>query len=276
MVYRRFFTPFDWKTYFVVLLVLSVGVLTIYSAVYNPVSHSPRPGTPLYIKQMIWIFMGMAIFWAAVFVDYRFFLRYAYAVYAVAVLFVVLVVFFGREGFGAQRWLALGPVSFQPSEVAKIALVLFCARYFSDYPSSQGYTLSRLFFPGFLVAVPMVLILKQPDLGTALVFLFVFSVILFLIRIRSKFLAIIAIFSLMLFPFIWQAFWGQLEGYQKNRLLTYVNPDRDPTGAGYHLLQSKIAIGSGGFWGKGLLESTQSQLNFLPARHTDFIFAVYA
>ncbi|MBI4714974.1 MAG: rod shape-determining protein RodA [Nitrospirae bacterium] len=273
---RRILSPFDWQTFFVLLLILGTGVLTIYSATFLPAHTSLRSVTPVYAKQLLWIALGMAAFWTAVFVDYRFFLRYAYGIYGASVFLVVLVVFFGKEGFGAQRWLDLGIVSFQPSELAKVALVVFCARYFSDYPSAEGYTLSKLLVPGLLVAVPMVLVLKQPDLGTALVFLFAFSVVLFLIRIRSKFLALLSVLSLMLFPFLWQAFWGQLEGYQKNRLLTYVNPDLDPTGAGYHLLQSKIAIGSGGFWGKGLLESTQSQLNFLPARHTDFIFAVFA
>jgi rod shape determining protein RodA len=273
MIYRRLFAPFDWKAFAVVLTILTLGVLTIYSATHGP--HHPET-MPVYGKQIFWALLGMVVFWTAVFVDYRLFIQYGYLIYGASTLLVVLVLFLGREGYGAQRWLELGPISFQPSEIAKVALVFFCARYFSDYPSSQGYTLSKLVVPGLLVAVPMVLILKQPDLGTALVILFVFSVILFLIRIRSKFLAIIAILSVMLFPFLWQAFWGQLEGYQRNRLLTYVNPDRDPTGSGYHLLQSKIAIGSGGFWGKGFLESTQSLLNFLPARHTDFIFAVFS
>ena len=196
--------------------------------------------------------------------------------YVLAIILLILVTLIGSRGFGAQRWLSIGGLTFQPSELAKLATALAITRYFSDYPARYGYTVKELLIPGGIIAIPVLLVLKQPDLGTALIITFVSIVLIYLVRVRSRLFGFSVLLILMLFPFVWQIFWESLKDYQRTRLLTFINPAADPTGTGYHVIQSKIAIGSGGFWGKGILESTQSHLNFLPARHTDFIFAVFS
>lgn len=270
--WSRVLTPLDWLALVAAATLLILGLMTLHSATYTP-----DQGLSRYVlRQVVWILVGLTVFGLAAWVDYRWWLRQAYWIYTACLGLVILVLFIGHEGFGAQRWLSLGPLSFQPSEVAKVGMIFFCARYFGHRPGPEGYTLSFLLLPGLLVSIPIFLVLKQPDLGTALGFLAIFGAFLYLIRIRSRLLGGFLILGMMLFPFLWQAFWGHLAPYQRMRLLTYVDPSRDPFGAGYHLLQSKIAIGSGGLTGKGWLASTQSHLYFLPARHTDFIFAVFA
>lgn len=264
---------FDWKAFAIIFLILLAGVLTIYSATY---SSSGGSSFPLYVKQIGWIIIGMFFFFAGTFIDYQTLAKYAYYFYAFSFALLILVMVVGKSGYGAQRWLSIGGLSFQPSELAKLAVAIAVMRYFSDYPARYGYTVKELLIPGVLIALPVLLVLKQPDLGTALVITFVSSVLIYLVKVRSRLFGFSALLALMLFPFAWQVFWKNLKEYQKTRLLTFINPASDPTGTGYHVIQSKIAIGSGGFWGKGILESTQSQLNFLPARHTDFIFAVFA
>ncbi|MDD5435163.1 MAG: rod shape-determining protein RodA [Nitrospira sp.] len=263
----------DWQALALIAGILFIGVLTIFSATYNNTGGS---GLPLYLKQIAWIITGLIFFFAGSTIDYQTIARYAYPFYIVSLLLLMLVMVIGSRGFGAQRWLSIGGFTFQPSELGKLATVLAITRYFSDYPARYGYTVKELFIPGVIIAVPVLLVLKQPDLGTALVITFVSLVLIYLVRIRSRFFGISTLISIMIFPFVWQLFWEHLKDYQKTRLLTFIDPAADPRGTGYHIIQSKIAVGSGGFWGKGLLASTQSQLNFLPARHTDFIFSVFA
>ena len=264
---------FDWKAFILIITILSAGVLTIYSATYT----NTEIGTiPLYVKQIVWSAIGIAFLFAGASVDYQTISKYAYFLYAFSLLLLILVVIIGSRGFGAQRWLSIGGLTFQPSELAKLATALAVTRYFSDYPARYGYTVKELLIPGGIIAIPVLLVLKQPDLGTAIIISFVSLILIYLVKVRSKFFGFSALLILMLFPFVWQILWEHLKEYQKTRLLTFINPAADPTGTGYHVIQSKIAIGSGGVWGKGILESTQSHLNFLPARHTDFVFAVFA
>lgn len=264
---------FNWKAFIIIILILIAGVLTIYSATYTS---SGVKSVPLYMKQIGWIMIGLLAFFAGASIDYQVLAKYAYYLYAFSFLLLILVMLVGSSGYGAQRWLSLGGLTFQPSELAKLATALAITRYFSDYPARYGYTVKELIIPGTLIAIPVLLVLKQPDLGTAIVIALVSLVLIYLVKIRSRLFGFSTLLGLMLFPFAWQIFWENLKEYQKTRLLTFINPSADPTGTGYHVIQSKIAIGSGGFWGKGLLESTQSHLNFLPARHTDFIFAVFS
>ncbi|MCC7203129.1 MAG: rod shape-determining protein RodA [Nitrospirae bacterium] len=264
---------FDWKAFILIVLIMILGLSTIFSATYT---NTPVNATPLYIKQIGWIIIGIFFLLTGMSIDYQTIARYAYHIYAFSFILLLVVLVAGRSGFGAQRWIAIGGFSFQPSELAKIATAFAITRYFSDYPARHGYNVRELVIPGILIAIPVVLVLKQPDLGTGMVITFVSVVLIFLVRIRSRLLGILTLLILMTFPFLWHIFWENLKQYQKTRLLTFINPSADPTGTGYHIIQSKIAIGSGGFFGKGILQSTQSQLNFLPARHTDFIFSVFA
>lgn len=262
------------KLLFVVLfLILAIGVLSIYSVTGGM---DERSKTPFYLKQVSWIIVGWIVFLVMAWVDYREMARFAFPIYGVTLLLLVLVPLIGRTGMGAQRWLTIGSFSFQPSELAKIGLLFALAKHFSDDYPNGGLDLKRLLISGSFLFVPFVLILKQPDLGTALSVSIIFISMIFVIGLRSRFLIYFSLISVMLSPFIGQFVWSHLKEYQKRRLFIFMNPMEDPTGTGYQIIQSKIAIGSGGLFGKGFLEGTQSQLKFLPERHTDFIFSVLA
>ncbi len=272
MIDRRLVSSFDWWFFLVLVAILSTGVLSIYSVTYGQVGRQ----TPIYLKQIIWIGIGFVAFAATAFFDYHRLVRYSTLLYLGNLAALVLVLAIGRSAMGARRWLNLGPVDFQPSEWVKLVLILTLTHYFATRPRRQGVGIHELIVPGLLLVVPLVLVLKQPDLGTALTLVFVFGVIVFLVGLRSKAVGISTLVAVMAFPFLWEIFWHSLKSYQKNRLIAFINPALDPMGRGYHSLQSRIAIGSGGFFGKGLFGGTQSQLKFLPEGHTDFIFAVFA
>lgn len=266
----RGFDNFDWRYVATILAIVSLGVLSLYSITG---SQSAR-GVPLYTKQAMWVVVGCGAFFAMLMVNYHKITRVAYIVYGVALVLLVLVLLVGRTSHGAQRWIPLGPFAFQPSEFAKLALILVLARYFASAPRT-GW-LPCVIIPGLMMAPGLLLILRQPDLGSGLSYLSIYVGMLLLVGIRSKALNLILLFSLMLFPFVWEVVWGALHEYQRERIVTFVDPSYDTGGRGYHALQSRIAIGSGELTGKGLHGGTQSQLNFLPEGHTDFIFAVFA
>jgi rod shape determining protein RodA len=188
----------------------------------------------------------------------------------------------GKTGMGAQRWLAIGPFAFQPSELAKLSLTLALARYFAEDPKRGGYDLKDLTIPVVMVLLPLVLVLKQPDLGTALMLLLTSSLIIILAGIRIRTVIVVFIVgatlasSIFLVPPVRHKIWGSLKPYQQKRIKAFLDPSSDPLGSGYHAMQSKIAVGSGQTTGKGFRKGTQSQMAFLPERHTDFIFAVIA
>lgn len=261
---------FDLRYLGLILAILGIGMLSIYS-----VTHAQQGGlAPYYLKQLVWIFLGMVAFVVMWMSDYHRIARLAYPAYALVLLMLVFVLIEGRTSRGAQRWIALGPFSFQPSEFAKLVLILVLAHYYSKTPRA-GW-LQRVIVPGLLMLPGLVLILKQPDLGSGLSFVAVYAAMLLMVGVRSQALGVTLLFSVMLFPFAWEGLWGSLHDYQRQRIMAFVDPDYDPGGKGYHALQSKIAIGSGELMGKGLYGGTQSQLKFLPEGHTDFIFAVYA
>jgi rod shape determining protein RodA len=222
----------------------------------------------------MWILLGSAAFVVMLVADYHRIARLAYPLYALVLIMLAYVLVEGRTSKGAQRWIALGPFSFQPSEFAKLVLVLVLAHYYSKVPRA-GW-IQRVVIPGLLVLPGLLLILKQPDLGSGLSFVAVYLAMLLMVGVRSQALGVMLLFSLMLFPFVWEGMWGSLHDYQRQRIMAFVDPDYDPGGKGYHALQSRIAIGSGELMGKGLYGGTQSQLKFLPEGHTDFVFAVYA
>ncbi len=268
---RKAMDAFDWIFFGALAAILGFGLLSIYS-----VATGASRGVPYYIKQTYWILLGVALFFLAARIDYHEIARFSYVIYAAVVGLLALVLVIGRVGMGAQRWLPLGPISLQPSEFAKVGLLLALARYFSTASGSDGLSPRQLLPPLLLVLIPIALMIKQPDLGTALASFSIFFALVFVLGVRSRFLVYTTLLSLMLFPFLWISFWGNLKTYQQERLLTFINPSGDPLGTGYHVTQSKIAIGSGGLFGKGLFGGTQSQLRFLPESHTDFIFSVFA
>ncbi len=255
-----------------ILTISSLGILSIYSASQDA-SHS-QGWAPLYMKQMAWIVIGGLVFLVMSVYDYHRLSRYAYVLYALSLILLIGVFLEGRSTRGAQRWLAIGSFSFQPSEVAKVTLVIMLARYFSAH-SSKGIV-NRLFIPGALMLPGFLLILLQPDLGTAMTYLFVFLTIILFVGSWTRALTFGVIGLFMILPFLWKGLWMPLRGYQKERILAFLDPTLDPMGKGYQALQSKIAIGAGQLSGQGLAGATQSQLQFLPDGYTDFAFAVFA
>lgn len=266
----RVVDAFEWRFFAVVAAILGAGVLTIHSATHA----QGVAAAPLYLKQVAWILVGIVAFLAMLLVDYHEICRLAYVLYAVVLGLLALVLVVGKTSRGAQRWIPLGPFAFQPSEFAKLVLILVLARYYASKPR-EGW-LQRVVLPGLIMMPGLLLILKQPDLGSGLSYLSVYVALVLLVGIRSKALGVLVLLSLMLFPFAWEMVWGSLHDYQRERIMTFVDPDYDPAGKGYHGLQSRIAIGSGEWLGRGLHGGTQSQFKFLPEGHTDFVFAVFA
>jgi rod shape determining protein RodA len=223
-------------------------------------------------KQVRWLLVGFAAMIAAASVDHRKLYQNAYIIYGTLLVLLLLVLFLGKISMGAQRWLALGPIRFQPSEFMKVGMAIVAARYFSDSPVRPPYGARDLLTPALLTLAPVLLTALQPDLGTAILVAAVATAITLFQGVKKRtFLTIVGVVVAAA-----PLFWYLLRDYQRQRILTFLDPERDPAGAGYHTIQSKIAIGSGQILGKGYLEGTQSHLRFLPERHTDFIFAVLA
>jgi rod shape determining protein RodA len=232
----------------------------------------PAPQKILFYKQIIWFSLGAFVMVAAFSFNYRVLERWAHPIYVVCVLLLLGVIVFGKLAGGSRRWLVLGPIHLQPSELIKIAIVLVLAKYYSKDATTRGFTLRELARPILLTVVPFSLIVIQPDLGTAgLVVLIAVAMTLF-VKVERRSLILLVAPGAAMIPVVWSL----LKDYQKQRIMTFLNPDQDPLGAGYHIIQSKIAIGSGMISGKGYLLGTQNALSFLPEEHTDFIFSVLA
>jgi rod shape determining protein RodA len=269
MIDRRLIKNFDWVLLLVLLVLAGISLLNLYSATY-PIRDVG--GAKIFMKQIYWFLIGFIVLLGFTTFNYYKLERLAYPAYFMALALLIVVLITGRVTSGSQRWLSLGPVSFQPSEVAKITVVLVLARFFSERGGNKPYHLRDLWQPFLLIAVPFALILKEPDLGSALfVGLVSFSMVLF-VKVHWKSLLIFLFSCTAAAPLIW----FRLKEYQQMRILTFLRPDMDPLGSGYHINQSKIAIGSGWFWGKGFLNGTQTRLHFLPEQHTDFAFSVLA
>src|ERR687891_1921971 len=255
----------NWPFLAIVVLIALVGYGMLYSAAGG--AHAPwawRHGVRLGV--------GITAMLVIALIDIRLWFRFAYLVYAVALLGLVGVEVVGSVGMGAQRWINLGLFQLQPSEVMKLALVLALARWFHGAWLEDVGRPAFLVMPVLLIAAPAVLVLKQPDLGTAIMLAGGGAALLFLAGVRWWKFALVLGPMLMALPLLWQ----QLHDYQKKRVMTFLDPERDPLGSGYHIIQSKIALGSGGLWGKGFLQGTQSQLSFLPEKQTDFVFTMLA
>jgi rod shape determining protein RodA len=264
---RRLVTNFDGILLLSVCLAATIGVLNLYSATW-----AWEAAPPIYLKQLYWVGIGLAVALLLCAFDYRH-LEYMGASFYIATLGMLLAVLLvGKTSMGATRWLNLGVFNLQPSEVMKVVIIIALARYFSRRPP-EAHSLVELAFPFALMAIPVAMIIKQPDLGTAMLILFIGGTMMLFAGIRRRTLAFLSVAGLAACWFAWSFV---LRAYQKERVLTFLNPESDPLDSGYHIIQSKIAVGSGGFLGKGFMDGTQSQLSFLPERHTDFAFSVFA
>ncbi len=248
--------------------VSALGILFVHSATWG---QAPSYGftSAMAFRQFLWVIIGFAGLFAAAHIDYRTILSYAYPAYALNVAALVLLLIFGGERYGARRWLDLGPFSLQPSEFLKITVILALAFFLSERRESKG-SFGNFAGSAAIVAPGAFLIFLQPDLGTSLMLVPVLFACLFIAGEKVKYITGSFVLGGAAVPFLW----ALLKDYQKTRLLVFINPDLDPLGAGYTIIQSKIAIGSGGVTGKGWLNGTQNYLRFLPERHTDFIFSV--
>ncbi len=264
---RRLLAHFDWVLPGLVLLISGIGILNLYSAGYNLSAGREL----LYVKQMFWILLGLIMMIIAFSVDYHIIMRHAYLIYAVTVFLLLLVFFYGNMTHGSQRWLVLWGFSFQPSELMKLSIIIVMARYFNDN-FEKGYKLGNLTTLLIILGIPFLLIVKQPDLGTAMFLLILVFCMVIFVGVSRKFLICFISGGIVFTPLCWFL----IKDYQRERIVTFLNPERDPFGAGYHIIQSIIAIGSGGILGKGILKGTQTQLKFLPEQQTDFVFSVFA
>lgn len=257
----------DYNLLFPLGLLIIISLVNLYSA-----TKGLHGVTYLFYRQLIWFGIGLLVMFFFAFVDYRMLKKLSLVLYGITILLILVTLIKGRSALGAQRWLSLGFFSFQPSEIAKFSVILMLATYFDDHWLERGFTLKPLMLPMVYVLLPFLLIMKQPDLGTAIIILLIgASIILFAkVRLKTFFLFLAA------FIIIMPLGWHFMKGYQRARLVAFVDPYKDPLGSGYHLLQSRIAVGSGKLFGVGYLKGTQSHLNFLPESHTDFIFSVLA
>jgi rod shape determining protein RodA len=269
---RRFFRTLDFSLLVVILVLAGIGIVNLISATRME-GTSPLP---IYVKQIYWVGIGLLVMvWASI-VDYHFFERWAYVIYVGNVMLLAGLFLFGDRTSGAVRWFTLGPVSFQPSEFMKLSLLFALARYLSNTVTKEGLRLVDLVVPTFLLLVPAGLILKEPDLGSAGLLILFFVTMIFAVKMRRSTLVSLIGLGVVSVPFGVFLGWEYLKPYQRQRILTFLNPDLDPLGSGYHIIQSKIAVGSGGLIGKGYMAGTQGLLKFLPEQHTDFIFSVLA
>ncbi len=255
----------NWFVISLITIIASVGFTMLYSV-------SGGHLEPWAAPQMTRFAVGFVLMIIVALINLRWWMASAYWIYGGTFLMLLAVEIMGDIGMGAQRWLDLGVIRLQPSEIMKLALVLALARYYHGLTTREAARVRSLTLPLLLIALPAVLVLRQPDLGTAVLITATGATVMFLAGVRSSvFVAGIAGVAAAI-PMAW----GMLRDYQKDRVLTFLDPERDPLGAGYHILQSKIAFGSGGVTGKGLLLGTQAQLNFLPEKQTDFIFTMLA
>jgi len=256
----------DWALLTLALLICALGILQIYSATLGTVWEDA------WWKQMIWLALGLVVLFLVSRLDYHALLDHVPLMYFCSIGTLVAVLLVGRQAFGSRRWIPLpGGFSLQVSEFVKLVLVLMVARYLSDLRSGRLET-RDLVKLGALAGVLMALVMKQPDLGTALTFVPIVVAGVFLAGLRWRHIVILCLLLVLVLP----VGWILLKDYQKARLMTFLDPGRDPRGSGYQVIQSKIAVGSGGIWGKGVTRGSQTQLRFLPVPHTDFIFSAFA
>ncbi len=256
----------DWGLLILSLLICGLGVLQIFSATQGTKWQNA------WWKQVVWVLLGLLLMWLISSIDYHTLLGQVPMLYASMVVLLLLTFVVGSKIFGARRWIALpGGVLLQVSEFAKIVVVLMVARFLTELKTEAIHWRDLLKLVG-LVGLPMLLVMKQPDLGTSLTYIPILATGIFLAGLRWQYALSIGVLAALLIP----SSWFLLKDYQKSRIETFLDPSRDPKGEGYQIIQSKIAIGNGGMWGRGVTKGTQTKLQFLPVPHTDFIFSAFA
>jgi rod shape determining protein RodA len=265
MAAYRSIRDFDWVLLIVALGICGLGILQIYSATRDTVWHDA------WWKQMIYILVALLLMWIITRIDYHTLLGQVPVLYVISVLALVATFIIGKTVFGSRRWIPVAGFHLQVSEFVKLVLVLLVARYLTELKTEQ-LELADLLKLGGLIGIPMALVMKQPDLGTALTYLPVLVAGIFLAGLRWQYAAAGVLVCALVMP----VSWFLLKDYQKARLVSFVDPNQDPKGTGYQVIQSRIAVGSGGMWGRGVTKGTQTQYRFLPVPHTDFIFSAFA
>ncbi len=255
----------NWPFLLLLTAITGVGVAALYSVAGGSLE-------PWSSRHVVRYCIGLGLVFAIALIDMRWWMRAAYPFYLVVLIMLAAVPLIGVQSGGAQRWLGFGAYSLQPSEIMKIALVLALARYYQWLPPEKVWRPDAVLPPLLMIGAPIALALAQPDLGTAALFGIVGCGLLFLAGVSWAYFIVAMAGIIMVLPHVWE----RLHDYQRERVLTFLDPGRDPLGSGYHILQSKIAIGSGGLMGKGFMQGTQAQLNFLPEKHTDFIFTMFS
>jgi rod shape determining protein RodA len=255
----------NWGLVLLVTATASIGVAMLYSAANGS-------WNPWATRQVLRFGIGLVILISVALIDIRFWWSNAYLIYGVLMMMLVAVEVAGSIGMGAQRWINLGAIKLQPSELMKVGIVLALARYFHGVSADDVKRIPYLFVPLLMIGAPSALVLKQPDLGTALFLIMTGGAIFFIAGVRLWKFGVVFAAAAAILPVVWTT----LRTYQQKRILTFLDPESDPLGAGYHILQSKIALGSGGLFGKGFMQGSQSHLNFLPEKQTDFIFTMLA
>ena len=248
----------------IVILIFLFGVLSLYSVSGGEFNSWP-------IKHVERFLLGLIVFFAICSIDIKFFFKLAYPIFLLSLLFLIIVPFFGTETSGATRWIKIGGISLQPSEFIKFTLILALAKYFHSSTDGTMIFIKKFILPLVIILIPVVIVASQPDLGTAVIIFIGGISIFWIIGLNYRYFITGGVMIFLSIPLLWQ----YLKDYQKERVFTFFNPERDPLGNGYHIMQSKIALGSGGVLGKGYLDGTQSHLNFLPEMHTDFIFTMF-
>jgi rod shape determining protein RodA len=257
----------DWPLLLITLAVCGVGVLQIYSATFGTDFHGA------WWKQIIYVCGGMVLMWLILAIDYHTLLHYVPTLFVGSILALLFTYVAGESAFGSRRWIPVGGgLHLQVSEFVKLVIILLVARYLTEYVKTDELEIRDMLILSGMVVVPTVLVLKQPDLGTSLTYLAVLGTGSFVAGLRWKYVLVIALLTVPALPLSMHF----LKDYQRARLVSFLDPDRDPQGTGYQLIQSEIAVGSGGMFGKGVTKGTQTQLRFLPVPHKDFIFSAFA
>ena len=264
MTFREKLSRFSWVLFIPMCVVMALSLVVLFSA-------GGGSWTPFAMSQLMKMIFGIVIFFVVSFSNIKLWIKSAYFIYAVALVLILLVTFFGDVGMGAQRWLSIGGVNIQPSEFIKIALVLALARYFAWKNSIELLQFKNYLVPILMLFIPFILICAQPDLGTGISLGLITVGMFYIVGANKKWFYIAGILALMAAPIMW---YGAMHDYQRERIITFLNPDIDSRGMGYQINQAKIAFGSGGIVGKGYLSGTQAQQSFLPEKQTDFIFTM--
>lgn len=260
---------YDYSFFGICTVIFIIGILNLYSATH---SHGVGPEQGIYKTQIMWFIISWGVGIGISFIQPKNFYRLSYLSYIISLVLLVMVLFVGHSALGGQRWIGIAGMKFQPSEIVKMALVLVLARWYSKASPEQETGFKELIIPFIITFIPALMVIIQPDLGTGMLTLLIFFTITFYRKLKWKTIAIIGLMGIVSATVMYN--FG-LREYQKKRIITFLDPEFDAKGSGYNAIQSKIAIGSGQFFGKGFRQSSQGALNYLPENHTDFIFAIY-